>query len=158
MSRAAAKSRTVAPPPVLPLQLGEQLCFALYSTNLAMNRVYRNLLRELGLTYPQYLVLLVLWEQDALGVSRIGERLFLDTPTLTPLLKRMEVLGLLKRLRAKDDERQVIVSLTQAGRELKRRAKTVAQGVFCASECSPEEITAIRDHLLLLRERLFRNA
>jgi DNA-binding MarR family transcriptional regulator len=154
----AAAEQLRAPPLVLPLRLGEQLCFALYSTNLAMNKVYRKLLRALGLTYPQYLVLLVLWEQDELRVSHIGERLFLDSPTLTPLLKRMEALGLLRRLRDKVDERQVIVGLTQKGRDLKRRAKTVVHGVFCASECSPEEIASIRDHLLLLRERLFRNA
>lgn len=148
------RSRTPAP----SLLLGEQLCFALYSTALAMNKVYRKLLRDLGLTYPQYLVLLVLWERDGLMVSEIGERLFLDSPTLTPLLKRMEALGLLERLRAKEDERQVIVSLTQRGRELKRRAMTVPEGVFCASACSPDELTSIRDNLLLLRESLFKNA
>jgi DNA-binding MarR family transcriptional regulator len=140
------------------LRLGEQLCFALYSTTLAMNKVYRGLLGALGLTYPQYLVLLVLWEQESLMVSQIGERLFLDSPTLTPLLKRMEVLGLLKRARARHDERQVIIGLTPRGRNLKRRARSVAQGVFCASECSPDELVSIRDHLLLLRERLLRNA
>jgi DNA-binding MarR family transcriptional regulator len=142
----------------LPLQLGEQLCFALYSTNLAMNKVYRRLLRDLGLTYPQYLVLLVLWEQDKLRVSQIGERLFLDTPTLTPLLKRMEALGVLQRQRARTDERQVIVGLTRKGQALKRRAKAVVAGVFCATECAPQQIVALRDSLLPLRERLFRNA
>lgn len=152
---AKQKPRSRAPAP--SLLLGEQLCFALYSTTLAMNKVYRKLLRDLGLTYPQYLVMLVLWERDALMVSEIGDRLFLDSPTLTPLLKRMEALGLLERLRAKEDERQVIVSLTQRGRELKRHAVTVPQGVFCASACSPDELASIRDSLLLLRERLFKN-
>ena len=85
------------------LQLGEQLCFALYSTMLAMNKVYRQLLLELGVTYPQYLVLLVLWERDRLMVSEIGERLFLESPTLTPLLKRMELLGLVQRTRGRND-------------------------------------------------------
>ena len=144
--------------PTASLLLGEQLCFALYSTMLGMNKVYRKLLRQLGVTYPQYLVLLILWERDALTVSEIGERLFLDSATLTPLLKRMEILGVLERVRAKGDERQVIVSLTQKGRELRQRAKAVPEGVSCATECTPDEIASIRDHLFLLREKLFRNA
>lgn len=158
LARSSTTSTQGGTPPALPLRLGEQLCFALYSTNLAMNKVYRKLLHELGVTYPQYLVLLVLWQDDGLRVSHIGERLFLDTPTLTPLLKRMEALGLLRRARAKDDERQVNVGLTPKGRDLKRRARSVAHGVYCASECLPEEIVSIRDHLLLLRGRLLRNA
>jgi MarR family transcriptional regulator, organic hydroperoxide resistance regulator len=144
--------------PAASLLLGEQLCFALYSTMAAMNRVYRKLLRELGVTYPQYLVLLVLWERDELMVSEIGERLFLDSATLTPLLKRMEAQGLLRRARAKVDERQVIVSLTPRGLELRRRAAAVPEGVFCAAECMPEELVSIRDHLLLLRAKLFKNS
>lgn len=144
--------------PTASLLLGEQLCFALYSTMLGMNKVYRKLLRELRVTYPQYLVLLILWERDALTVSEIGERLFLDSATLTPLLKRMEILGVLERVRAKGDERQVIVSLTQKGRELRQRAKAVPKGVFCATECTPDEMASIRDHLFLLREKLFKNA
>lgn len=145
-------------PSAASLQLGEQLCFAVYSTMLGMNRVYRPLLNTLGVTYPQYLVLLVLWEQDGLTVSAIGERLFLDSATLTPLLKRMEAQGLVARVRAKADERQVIVSLTEAGRATKAKAKTVPEQVFCATECSPEELIDLRDRLLQLRERLFRNA
>lgn len=144
--------------PTASLLLSEQLCFALYSTMLGMNKVYRKLLRELGVTYPQYLVLIVLWERDSLTVSEIGERLFLDSATLTPLLKRMETLGVLERVRAKTDERQVIISLTQKGRELEQRAKAVPNGVFCATECTPDELASLRDHLLLLRERLFKNA
>ncbi len=140
------------------LLLSEQLCFALYSTMAAMHKVYRKLLRELGVTYPQYLVLLVLWERDELMVSEIGERLFLDSATLTPLLKRMEALGLVHRARAKNDERQVIVSLSARGRESKRRAAAVPDGMFCASQCTPGELTAIRDRLLLLRARLLKNA
>jgi MarR family transcriptional regulator, organic hydroperoxide resistance regulator len=144
--------------PVTSLLLGEQLCFALYSTMLGMNKVYRTLLRELAVTYPQYLVLLVLWERDALTVSEIGERLFLDSATLTPLLKRMQALDLVARARAKSDERQVIVSLTAKARHLKTRARAVQHGVFCATECSPGELVDIRDNLLRLRERLFVNA
>jgi DNA-binding MarR family transcriptional regulator len=153
-----AKRTSARGKPAASLLLGEQLCFALYSTMAAMNKVYHKLLRELGVTYPQYLVLLVLWERDGLMVSEIGERLFLDSATLTPLLKRMEAAGLLQRARAKDDERQVIVSLTGRGRELKRRAAAVPEGVFCATECTPDELASIRDHLFLLRARLLKNA
>lgn len=98
------------------LQLDQQLCFALYSANLALHKVYRKLLSQLELTYPQYLVMMVLWERDRVTVSDIGERLFLDSATLTPLLKRLETAGLLVRYRATADERQVIIALTEAGR------------------------------------------
>src|SRR5689334_24429696 len=94
------------------LSLGHQLCFAIYSTAHAFNRVYKPLLDRLGLTYPQYLVMLVLWERDGLSVKEIGERLFLDSGTLTPLLKRLEVAHLVKRTRSAEDERQVLVALT----------------------------------------------
>jgi DNA-binding MarR family transcriptional regulator len=144
--------------PAASLLLGDQLCFAVYSTMAAMNKVYRKLLRELGVTYPQYLVLLVLWERDGLMVSEIGARLFLDSATLTPLLKRMETLGLLHRARAKSDERQVIVSLTAHGRESKRRAAAVTDGMLCATQCAPDELASIRDRLLWLRARLLENA
>lgn len=153
-----ARRASRTPQPGASLQLGEQLCFALYSTMLAMNKVYRKLLLELGVTYPQYLVLLVLWERDRLMVSEIGERLFLESPTLTPLLKRMELLGLLRRIRGKNDERQVIVSLTAQGRDLRSRARAVPGGVFCATGCSPNELASIRDHLLQLRARLLENS
>ena len=153
-----AKNASSRGKPAASLLLSEQLCFALYSTMAAMNKVYRKVLRELGVTYPQYLVLLVLWERDGLMVSEIGERLFLDSATLTPLLKRMEALGLLHRARAKDDERQVIVSLTARGLASKHRAAAVSGGVFCATECTPDELASIRDQLLVLRARLLKNA
>ena len=143
--------------PAPMLLLGEQLCFALYSTTLAMNKVYRRLLRELDVTYPQYLVLLVLWERDGLMVSEIGGRLFLDSATLTPLLKRMQAQGLLVRERAAEDERQVVVSLTEHGRDLKRRARIVQEGVLCASGCTPDELASIRDTLVLMRGKMFLN-
>src|SRR3989338_8092204 len=101
------------------LLLDNQLCFALYSASLAMTKLYKPLLDELGLTYPQYLALLVLWEQDSLMVSELGERLYLDSGTLTPLLKRLETSGLVSRLRDVEDERRVHISLTAAGRKLK---------------------------------------
>src|SRR3954470_3587338 len=104
------------------LLLDNQLCFALYSASLAMTKLYKPLLEDLGLTYPQYLVMLVLWERDGLMVSELGERLFLDSGTLTPLLKRLEAAGLIARIRAVEDERRVHISLTAAGRKLKARA------------------------------------
>jgi DNA-binding MarR family transcriptional regulator len=149
--------------PKASLLLDQQLCFALYSTAHAMNKVYRKLLRRLNLTYPQYLVMMVLWERDAvahtgLTVSEIGERLFLDSATLTPLLKRLEAAGLITRQRAASDERQVIVSLTSSGKALRQKAQGVPDAVFCAAECSPEELAAIKAKLESLRSRLHRNA
>jgi MarR family transcriptional regulator, organic hydroperoxide resistance regulator len=139
------------------LLLDQQLCFALYSTALAMNKVYRKLLRELDLTYPQYLVMMVLWERDELTVSEIGERLFLDSATLTPLLKRLEAAGWVARARAASDERQVVVSLTPEGRALRQQAESVPSSVLCASECSPEELLRMKDQLEMLRQRLLKN-
>jgi DNA-binding MarR family transcriptional regulator len=107
-------------------QLDGQLCFALYSTSLAMSKLYRKLLRGLGLTYSQYLVMMVLWEKNQLTVSEVGERLFLDSATLTPLLKRMEAADLLTRTRAASDERQVIISLTPHGDALAPRSGQAA--------------------------------
>ena len=143
--------------PASPLSapvLGDQLCFALYSTSLAMMRVYRGLLPKLGLTYPQYLVMMVLWEQDELTVSDIGERLFLDSATLTPLLKRMEAQGLVQRARARADERQVIVSLTEQGHALRNDAAALMPEILCATKCSVDEITQLRDQLVDLRKNL----
>ena len=136
------------------LRLDLQLCFALYSTQLAMTKVYRKLLRDLDLTYPQYLVMMVLWEQDGQSVSAIGERLFLDSATLTPLLKRLESAGLLHRRRAVEDERRVEVHLTYAGRALRRRAEAVPEAVACAARCEPEELRALKAQLEDLRDRL----
>jgi DNA-binding MarR family transcriptional regulator len=136
------------------LLLENQLCFALYSTSLAMSKVYRKLLGGLDLTYPQYLVMLVLWEQDSLTVSAIGERLFLDSATLTPLLKRLETAGLVERARASRDERQVIVSLTDQGRQLKAKARAVPPGVASAAQCTAAEAGAMIKRLNALRAAL----
>ncbi len=146
-------SRTAAADPSL-LRLDRQLCFALYSANLAMNKHYRPLLKELGLTYSQYLVMLVLWERDALTVSEIGERLFLDSATLTPLLKRLQAAGLVTRTRAREDERQVIVALTAAGRALRRRAERIPEQVMCAVGCALDELAALKRQLETLRLNL----
>ena len=134
--------------------LDNQLCFALYSASLAMTRLYKPLLEELGVTYPQYIALLALWEQDGVTVSQLGDRLQLDSGTLTPLLKRMEAQGLLGRLRDVQDERRVLITLTPAGRKLKARAAKVPGCVLAASQCSIPEITALTRQIHTLRQRL----
>lgn len=136
------------------LMLDNQLCFALYSASLAMTKLYKPLLDRLGLTYPQYLAMLVLWERDALAVGELGERLFLDSGTLTPLLKRLEVAGLVSRSRAAGDERRVIVTLTDAGRALREQAVDVPMQVSCAVQCTRDEMTELRQRLHTLRQRL----
>ncbi|MBW1215358.1 MarR family transcriptional regulator [Pantoea allii] len=137
-----------------PLLLDQQLCFALYSANLAMHKVYRKLLTQMDITYPQYLVMLVLWQQDSLTVSEIGERLFLDSATLTPLLKRLENAGLLNRQRSRQDERQVVVSLKDTGRLLRQQAERIPDEIQCASDCSEDEMAALKLQLNQLRDKL----
>ena len=136
------------------LRLDNQLCFAVYSASLAMTKLYKPLLEPLGLTYPQYLVMLVLWETDGLSVSALGERLCLDSGTLTPLLKRLEATGLLSRVRAPDDQRRVHVQLSAAGRKLKARAAKVPSCVAQATACTLPELLALTDELQQLRRRL----
>jgi MarR family transcriptional regulator, organic hydroperoxide resistance regulator len=136
------------------LALDQQLCFALYATSLAMTKLYKPLLAPLGLTYPQYLVMLVLWEDDGLTVSTLGARLALDSGTLTPLLKRLELLGLVQRLRDSADERRVRLQLTPAGRALKTRARAVPQAVARASGCELGELADLTARLKGLRTRL----
>lgn len=139
------------------LQVDDQLCFAIYSTSLAMNKLYRKLLERLEITYPQYLVLMVLWQQDTQSVNEIGERLFLDSATLTPLLKRMETAGLVSRERSAEDERVVIISLSAAGKKLKQKAESVMAEVFCATECTPAELQSLKKQLHSLRDNLVKN-
>jgi MarR family transcriptional regulator, organic hydroperoxide resistance regulator len=138
----------------LPLLLRNQLCFAIYSTAHAFNRVYKPLLKRLGLTYPQYLVMLVLWERDGLPVKDIGERLFLDSGTLTPLLKRLEAAELIKRTRGTEDERQVLIALTSRGQGLREKARAVPHAILAASACSLTELSAMKNELVALRDRL----
>jgi DNA-binding MarR family transcriptional regulator len=155
MPKTSSKTKTRVP----DLQrLDQQLCFAVYSTMLGLNKVYRPLLKEFKLTYPQYLVMLVLWEQDEQIVSEIGERLYLDSATLTPLLKRLETQGLLSRRRAASDERQVVISLTTAGRDLKTRAKNVPLCIAAAIKTSPAAIEELRNRLARLRDALLKHA
>ncbi|MGS5085176.1 MarR family winged helix-turn-helix transcriptional regulator [Hydrogenophaga sp. A37] len=136
------------------LRLDNQLCFALYSASLAMTKLYKPLLDELGLTYPQYLALLVLWEQDGVTVSELGDRLNLDSGTLTPLLKRMEAAGLVSRLRDAADERRVLIRLTPEGRQLKARAQRIPGCVLQASQCDVAEAIALTRQVQALRDRL----
>jgi DNA-binding MarR family transcriptional regulator len=138
----------------VPLLLGNQLCFAVYSTAHAFNRAYKPLLDRLGLTYPQYLVMLVLWERDGVPVKHIGERLLLDSGTLTPLLKRLEAAELVKRTRSTEDERQVLIAVTPRGQALKEKARAVPQAILAASACSIAELSAMKNELVALRDRL----
>ena len=138
----------------MPLLVDQQLCFALYSANLAMNKVYRQLLSQLDITYPQYLVMLVLWQKDDVTVSEIGEQLFLDSATLTPLLKRLESAGLINRQRTRQDERQVAVTLTEAGRALRVKAEAIPEAVKCASACDDDALLALKLQLDGLRDNL----
>lgn len=136
------------------LHLDQQLCFALYSSSLAMTKLYKPLLAPLGLTYPQYLAMMVLWERDGIGVGELGERLFLDSGTLTPLLKRMETSGWLTRERAADDERRVVVHLTDAGRALRQKARRVPVQLGQAMQCDMQEIEGLTQRLQQLRTNL----
>ena len=142
------------PAPDALLQLDNQLCFALYSASLAMTKLYKPLLDELGLTYPQYLVMLVLWEGDGLTVSDIGERLSLDSGTLTPLLKRLEGAGLVARIRDVQDERRVHITLTPAGRRMKQRAHKIPACIMEATQCSLPEVIRLTRELRELRGSL----
>ena len=141
-------------PAVDPLLLGNQICFAVYSTAHAFNRVYKPLLDKLGLTYPQYLVMMVLWERDGVPVKDIGEKLFLDSGTLTPLLKRMEAAGVIKRTRGTEDERQVLIALTPQGHALKEKARAVPEGILASSACSLGELFEMKNELIALRDEL----
>jgi MarR family transcriptional regulator, organic hydroperoxide resistance regulator len=143
-----------------PQHLDEQLCFALYSASRAVTRAYAPLLEPLGLTYPQYLVLLVLWERDGVPIKQLGERLALDSGTLTPLLKRLAAQGLVERRRGEDDERVVRIHLTAAGRALRSKARKVPMELACragydlASERAMRELVRLRDELTALARRL----
>ena len=136
------------------LALDHQLCFALYATSLAMTKTYKPLLAPLGLTYPQYLAMLVLWEQDGITVSQLGDRLTLDSGTLTPLLKRLAAMGLLQRQRDDRDERRVLLRLTESGRALKAQALSVPQAIACATACDLRQIGALAAQVNALRKQL----
>lgn len=137
----------------LSLRLQEQLCFALYSASRALTRAYAPLLEPLGLTYPQYLTLLVLWEEDGASVKQLGEQLSLDSGTLTPLLKRLEQQGLVERRRGKEDERVVHIFLTAEGRALKAKARRVPMELVCRAGVDATDEQAIA-RLMELRDEL----
>jgi MarR family transcriptional regulator, organic hydroperoxide resistance regulator len=139
------------------LRLDNQLCFALYAASKAVTQAYQPLLAELGITYPQYLALLVLWEKDHLLVKEIGDRLELDSGTLTPLLKRLENQGLVVRERQQDDQRQVRIRLSPAGRSLENKALSIPKQLACRYGKSPaavHEASQLREVLNNLRQRL----
>ncbi len=138
----------------MPFPVDDQLCFALYNASRAMVSAYAPVLDGLGLTYPQYLVMLVLWEEDGLRVSRLGERLSLDSATLTPLLKRLEAQGVVRRQRSTEDERVVEVFLTAEGKRMKKKADAVSQCFFEKSGLSVKDLVALRDQLNALTSRL----
>ncbi|HFF5404608.1 TPA: MarR family winged helix-turn-helix transcriptional regulator, partial [Acinetobacter baumannii] len=136
------------------LKLENQLCFLIYSTNLALNQLYRKLLTPLGITYPQYLVMLVLWEKDEITVSEIGSKLFLESSTLTPILKKLEALQLLNRTRSKEDERQVIITLSEKGKKLKEQAVNIPKHILEASSCDTATLLGLKDQLTQLRTNI----
>lgn len=136
------------------LHLDQQLCFALYASSLAMTKLYKPLLAPLGLTYPQYLVMLVLWERDDRAVHELGELLQLDSGTLTPLLKRLEGSALVSRQRDQSDERRVRIRLTDAGRQLKQAASSIPAAMICQVGIELDEVAELRERLHLLRQRL----
>ncbi|KKB80084.1 MarR family transcriptional regulator [Devosia soli] len=137
-----------------PLRLDSMLCFAVYAAEHAFTRFYKPRLDALGLTYPQYLAFLVLWEQDGLTVKTLGDKLFLDSGTVTPLLKRLESRGLVRRQRDEDDERLVRIFLTDEGRALRKKALAVPLAVGKALGGKKEDGDQLRDALHVLRERL----
>jgi MarR family transcriptional regulator, organic hydroperoxide resistance regulator len=149
--RPSERSASTASP---ALRLSNQLCFAVYSAAHAFNAVYRPLLDKLGLTYPQYLAMLVLWERDGQTVKEIGEKLFLDSGTLTPLLKRLEAARLVRRARDPEDERQVRITLTDAGQALREKAAGIPVAIGCATGKQVGEIERIRNDVLALRDAL----
>ncbi|MDF9304181.1 MarR family transcriptional regulator [Tritonibacter mobilis] len=137
-----------------PLKIDELLCFSVYSVNHAISRLYRPLLSPLGLTYPQYLVLVALWDKDQRRVGDLGSELQLETNTLTPLLKRMEMAGFLTRQRDSSDERGLIVALTDKGREIKEQSGALTACVLEAMGGDIGELAALRDRLHSLRKTL----
>lgn len=136
--------------------LDEQLCFSLYGASLAINRAYKPLLDALEITYPQYLVLSALWETDGLSVGAIGERLGLDSSNVTPLVKRMEGAGLVGRVRNPSDERQVVVSLTDHGRELQARSACLGQTLFAAAGMSVDRLVRLNKDVQAFRDSVAR--
>lgn len=140
------------------LKLDSMICFALYGATHAFTRAYKPLLEPLGLTYPQYLVMIALWEKGSAPVKELGDMLGLDSGTLSPLLKRLEQAGLVTRTRSAVDERQVLAGLTDKGAEMKKQAAGVMRSIADTTGCSLEEITSLRDSINALRDSLAKAA
>ena len=138
----------------MPVPLDQQICFSLYATSMAVTRMYKPLLDAMGLTYPQYLVLAVLGEEDGLTIGAIAGRLFLESSTITPPVKRMEQAGLVTRQRNDEDERQVQVRLTAAGRKLLQHSKCLGEEMLARSGMSPEQIGALNKRIQSFRDAL----
>ncbi len=136
------------------LKIDNFICFALYSAGHAFTRLYKPLLEPLGLTYPQYLVMAVLWEKDDQPVGEIGEKLLLESSTLTPLLKRLETAGLVRRTRDREDERVVRIQLTSKGAALKQKALGIPQAIGCSTDLSIPDVMKLTDEIKSLRKKL----
>lgn len=147
-------SRTAAARRAGGLHLDVQLCFALYSTSLAMTRIYRPMLVDLGLTYPQYIVMLALWQHATLTMGQLGEQVSLDSGTLAPLIRRLKALDLVDRVRSASDDRSVVISRTRAGIALRERAHAVHESVAYATQCDSTERLAMTTGLRKLRAAL----
>src|SRR5437667_6026607 len=151
-SRDSSRSNQKPKPPTGDRRLGDFLCFAVYSANLAFGRAYRKGLEELGLTYPQWIAIVALWEQDGQTVSALGEKMFLESNTLTPVLKKLEAMGYLRRQRDAADERQVRISLTEAGRLL--RQKGMDMNLMAATGLKEDEFARLQKSVVALRDNL----
>jgi DNA-binding MarR family transcriptional regulator len=138
----------------LPPELQEFLCFTIYSTSHAFNRVYQPLLKDLNLTYPQFIAMVLLWGYDGQTVGELGQKLFLQSNTLTPMFKRLETLGYIKRSRDSADERQVRINLTEAGRKLHLRASGVVRSVRKATGLKDKQFKELREGVDALRKAL----
>ena len=137
-----------------PLSLDNQLCFALYSTSLAMTQMYKELLQPVGLTYPQYTIMLILWEQDGVALKHIAERLGQKSGSLTPVIKRMESDGLIQRVRGKEDDRTLSIELTGKGRKLRQKCLKINQCIVEACDLPLTNLADLRDNLKRLRQNL----
>jgi len=138
-----------------PVPLDNQVCYAIYSAGMAIQRLYKPWLDQLGLTYPQYLVLNVLWQEDEQTVGHIGEKLALESSTLTPLLKRLESAGLLRRTRNPDNERQVVISLTDQGLALRSRAGCLGDALLDSSSHTPNQLGSLNHQVRQLRDDIY---
>lgn len=136
------------------LTLEDQLCFSLYATSMAINRLYKPLLDRLGITYPQYLVLSALWEEDGRTIGAIANRLSLESSTITPLVKRLEAAFFVTRTRQTEDERRVLVSLTDRGRAIKQDSRCLGEALFASAGMTPQELIALNRGVLRLRAAL----